>query len=168
MCGMAATTKKKSFKDQPWSQRFQSLGDEAEKAFEAREKKWARSGWNRPEFTMNKMPKTICYMPDYVMDIKGYPAWVEVQGCGQDQLFKFKDDKLAALKWWQGMSQMKVYLWLWDATNERVFFLTVDDLWAMTVRPTILGGDRGSYPEGKSYVALPTTAFVELGYGHGT
>jgi len=153
-----------SFKDEGWDTRVKKLGDEAEGMFEARESKFARSGWDRPEFSIGKMPKTVCYMPDYVMDVKGYPAWVEVQGCGKDQMFKFKADKLEALKWWQGISQMKVYVWLWDATNKRVFFLTIDELFGMALKPTANGGHRGTYPEGKDYVALPTSAFVEHGH----
>lgn len=114
---------------------------------------------------MGKMPKMICYLPDYVMDVKGYPAWIEVQGCGQDQMFKFKDDKLEALKWWQGVSQMKVYVWLWDGANKRTFFIGIDQLYELAMAPIKYGGERGVYPEGKTYVALPVSAFLENGHG---
>lgn len=160
-----AVTQKKSFKNQSWKVRVQSLGDQAEGEFEKRETGYARSGWNRPDFTMGKLNKNVCYMPDYMMDVKGYPQWVEVQGCGEDQLFKFKTDKLEALKWWQSISQHTVYVWLWDATNKDVYFLNIDQLWDIALKPSKHNATRGRYPEGKDYMAIPVQTFRDLQYG---
>lgn len=155
------TTKGKSFKDLPFSERFKHLGDEAEEAFE---REWAdvpfdRSGWNRPTVDMRKMPKNVCYMPDYVAMVGGKVSWVEVQGCGKDQLFKFKLDKLEALKWWK-CTGMPVYLWLWDATHEIGYTISIDKLFMMTMNLNKHGGSQGVYPEGKRYVQFPVTTFT--------
>lgn len=111
---------------------------------------------------MGKMPKNICYMPDYVMDgPDGVPAWYEVQGCGADQLFKFKLDKLEALKWWK-CTGMGVNLWLWDATNQRSFTISIDRLFFMSMALKDFGGSQDVYPEGKRYVQFPCETFARL------
>lgn len=105
-----------TYRNNTWAEREQTLGDPAEKAFE----RWsdhngltyARYGLLRPNISMRTLPAEIRYTPDYVTDY----GFVEVQGCGKDGLLKFKHDKLEALKWWDKI--YPVTLWLWSQPSE--------------------------------------------------
>lgn len=101
-----------TFKDKTWAEREKTLGDPAETAF----KIWAddndigyvRYGLERPPLDMRTLPTMIRYTPDFLTEI----GLIEVQGCGQDNLFKFKHDKLGALADW-ACDVHDVKLWLY-------------------------------------------------------
>lgn len=147
------------FRDKPWDERFKSMGDQAEGEFERQHTGWARFGFNRPDLNMSANSAVINYAPDYVFGM-GPNVLVEVQGCGADQWFKFKDDKLQALKRWQTFSEMKTYFWLWDAHNERAFWISIDELRNRTIRLVDYKGERGSFSEGKTFVKFQAETFT--------
>lgn len=113
-----------SFKNQKWDQRIETLGDPAETAFQ----EWAdnlfypyvRYGLNRPPIDMRLTPVKIRYTPDYLTNF----GLVEVQGCGRDGLFKFKHEKLDALREWQ--QDCPVSLWLWNQPKNEGYLLMLD------------------------------------------
>lgn len=154
------------FRDKPWEERVVRLGDEAEGVFELQHVKWARYGFNRPDIDMSRNSKKINYTPDYVADFYGTNTLVEVQGCGRDQLFKFKEEKVVALKQWQTFSEMPVIFWLWDGFNKRSFIISVSELLLRIVTPRLWGGETGMFPEGKTFVKFHAETFdLETGSG---
>jgi hypothetical protein len=100
-----------TFSDKNWEQRETVLGDPAEHAFETFAKntnlRIVRYGLNRPPINMFRVPVQIRYTPDYLTD----HGLVEVQGCGTDETFKFKHDKLWAISQWKKMDDMWWFLW---------------------------------------------------------
>lgn len=100
-----------TFKDQSWEERVEVLGDIGENAF----REYAagqrigvvKFGLDRPPINLGRTPDFIRYTPDFLTD----EALVEVQGCGKDQLFKFKHAKLIALRQWSRHHQVMVWLW---------------------------------------------------------
>jgi hypothetical protein len=101
-----------SFKDQTWEERVEVLGDPGENAFRKyasrRELGVVKYGLDRPPVNLGRITNFVRYTPDFLTD----EGLVEVQGCGRDQLFKFKHSKLMALRQWQ--RQQHVNLWLWN------------------------------------------------------
>lgn len=105
-----------TFKDQNWEERVEVLGDIGEKAFReyaARRKLGVvKYGLDRPPVNLGRIADFVRYTPDFLTD----EGLVEVQGCGRDQLFKFKWSKLTALRQWQ--RQQHVNMWLWNEPLE--------------------------------------------------
>ena len=134
-----------TFKDKPWEQRFASMGDEAEGVFEdVYPQGYVRSGLDRPPIQMSVLPMKIRYTPDYLTS-KGY---VEVQGLGQDRIFKIKHEKLDALFLWH--TDFRADLFLWDRTAKRYGFVRLGDL-----EPILLEhATTKHFKEGKPYYAL--------------
>jgi hypothetical protein len=106
-----------AFSQMTWQLREKTLGDPAEQAF----REWAdplgyvtiRYGLDRPPLQVGKLPPFIRYAPDFLST----ECFFEVQGCGKDQTFKFKHDKLWALHEWH--QHHNVRLWLWNQTIDR-------------------------------------------------
>ena len=134
------------FNQQPWNQRFQKLGDEAESVFEAvavrQGWKYVRTGLNRPPVDMRKLPQMVRYTPDYLLS-SGY---VEVQGFGKDRIFKLKDEKLDSLMDWH----TKVFhtsMFVWDNVAVRWGIIPMQ-MFDETIMPCNVTGE---YPEGKAW-----------------
>jgi len=110
-----------SFKDEVWNTREATLGDIAETAFEHNYGpnsgwQWERYGLNRPRVSMFNIDPFVRYTPDYLLEgPDGTVRLVEVQGCGRDGLFKFKDDKIDALLDWHYQTN--------ESTDNQVSFL---------------------------------------------
>lgn len=100
-----------SFKDQNWEERVEVLGDPAERRFQEyasrRELGVVKYGLDRPPVDLSRTSTFVRYTPDFLTD----EGLVEVQGCGRDQLFKFKHEKLRALLQWQRHDHVNVWLW---------------------------------------------------------
>ena len=99
-----------SYRDKPFSQRLNTMGDLSEAHFEsiAPLGKAVRYGWNRPSVTMTKMAETIRHTPDYYAQI-GY--LVECAGLGRDGIYKLKVAKHEALKVWNKIQPVMLFLW---------------------------------------------------------
>lgn len=100
-----------TFKDQNWEARVDVLGDPAETAFQEyaarRNLGVVKYGLDRPPVNLSRTTAFVRYSPDFLTD----EGLVEVQGCGRDQLFKFKHEKLRALMQWQRHEHVSVWLW---------------------------------------------------------
>lgn len=110
-----------TFSERQWKQRERTLGDPAENAFEAwckqRGHKCAPYGLRRPDVDLSYVPAFIRYTPDFLTQF----GLVEVQGCGRDQTFKFKHDKLDALDQWSYQAGLGfgLRLFLWNQTIDQ-------------------------------------------------
>lgn len=140
-----------SFKDQHWAARYEGMGDQAEQAYEqvcneVLGLKFVRWGLDRPPLLVHKLPKRIRYSPDYLMTHR----FVEVQGFGQDQIVKLKLDKYDALRWWNVLHP--VHLFLFDSANVRWTFVTMDQL-TLILEAEEVPIER--FPEGHRYYAFP-------------
>lgn len=115
-----------TFAERNWTDRETVLGDPAENAF----REWAnrqhipyiKYGMDRPPFPMSQLPAVIRYTPDFLTAERLY----EVQGCGRDQTFKFKHDKLWALHEWH--QHMDVWFWLWVQQTGDCYQIRYQDL----------------------------------------
>lgn len=98
------------YRDQQFTRRLSKMGDMAEGMFEniAPLGKWERFGWNRPNLTMTHMTDFIRHSPDYYTQI-GY--LVECAGLGHDGIYKLKLTKYEALKQWNKLQGVKLFLW---------------------------------------------------------
>ena len=150
-----------TFRDRPFHERFQAMGDQAEAVFE----EWAtnvanrgfeRYGLDRPAVSMARLPRFICYTPDYLMSSK----LVEVQGCGRDQTFKFKHDKLEVLGEWSQIHPVELFVF--DSTNNRSFLAPLEDVMAAAVADEF---ESGTFPDNqKQYYKISTLWFLENGH----
>lgn len=136
---MTTTDHRQTFSAREWKERERTLGDPAENAFEAwckkRGHKQASYGLRRPDVDLSYVPPFVRYTPDFLTQF----GLIEVQGCGRDQTFKFKHEKLGALEEWHWTMYQEngfgVYLWLWNQPLdesvlvdwERLLLLTTDE-----------------------------------------
>ena len=136
-----------SFAEKPFGVRLQTMGDIAERQFEENSAvKWVRYGLCRPPINMAALPPQLRYTPDYLTA----QGLVEVQGLGRDQILKVKHDKLEALKWWEKVHP--VYLFVYDSHNDRSSMLALADL-----RKKCKLSDTEEFPEGKAYYAIKSS-----------
>jgi hypothetical protein len=132
-----------SFKDGSWQQRFGALGDEAEQVFERVARYgWVRYGLNRPPLQMHRLPARVRYTPDYLMSNK----FIEVQGLGRDQKLKLKLDKHGALRWWNDLHPVELFVW--DSHHHRYCYLTMNEIDGLISSGQV---ELDTFPEGKSY-----------------
>lgn len=91
------------------------LGDPAEQAFLERHPKAHRLGLCRPSFSMSGMPYTMRYTPDFMLRDR----LVECMGIatGGQGTLKVKLEKLAALRFWETIGA--VHLWVWDSSTDK-------------------------------------------------
>lgn len=147
-----------TFHSRGWNARFTEMGDEAEGIFEmwatANAVKFERFGWNRPSFSMSKLPTRLRYVPDYCTS----SSLVEVQGLGRDQMFKLKLEKYNSLRYWNDLHPVKLFVW--DSHHERYIIITLDDVDTLLARGA---GTLDSFHEGKMYFAIPADRIFGLG-----
>jgi hypothetical protein len=112
------------FRDLPWTERRQFLGDEAEERYEEdrrnRGVRFTEYGLRRPPFNgeeMAQLPDSIRYDPDYIESWGRRLRFVEVQGVGDDGIVRLKDDKFAALV--AADAKLPCWLWLWFPRGRR-------------------------------------------------
>jgi hypothetical protein len=140
-----------SFADKPFSMRIQTMGDIAERRFEEESAvKWVRYGLCRPPINMSALPIQLRYTPDYLTA----QGLVEVQGLGRDQILKVKHEKLEALRWWEKVHP--VYLFVYDSHKDRSSMLSLSE-----VRKKCKLSETDEFPEGKSYYAIKSSLLWE-------
>ena len=123
------------------------MGDIAERKFEEESAvKWVRYGLCRPPINMAMLPPQLRYTPDYLTA----QGLIEVQGLGQDQTLKVKHDKLEALRWWNRVHP--VFMFVYDSHKDRYSMLSLKDL-AKRCRLS----ETEQFPEGKSYFAIKSS-----------
>lgn len=101
---------------QPFAVRLGAMGDQAENAFEERHPHAWRTGLNRPDFPVAKLPTdAMRYTPDY-MTPEGFFEVMGISSKGQGTL-KLKCEKVSALQLWTLLGPVK--LWVWDSGRRR-------------------------------------------------
>jgi len=140
-----------SFRDQPLSKRWASMGDEAEGVFErvytqVVKQNFVRYGLDRAPINTSRISPFIRYSPDY-LTARGL---VEVQGFGTDQTFKMKLCKLTALVEWRQWADVHVFVY--DSKFDEYAWVRVDDLQEFTSFENDF--EIRTFPEGKAYYAI--------------
>lgn len=144
-----------AFHGQNWRTREGTMGDIAENVFEqVSGGRFHRLGLNRVwadgrKLYLGHLTAAQRYTPDY-LDMHGF---VEVMGCGTDQVLKLKDEKLEALLEWSLLGETRLFVY--DSKNNRYW----DDRIPAWMQAFYDHNDRGTFPEGKVYWKLPTRKF---------
>lgn len=87
------------------------MGDEAEAVFAAVAplgSGYDRLGWDRPSVSMKNMSVELRHLPDFYSS-SGY--CVECGGLGRDGVYKLKVSKYEALKFWNRMQAVVLFVW---------------------------------------------------------
>lgn len=146
-----------TFRSQSWAVRFGQLGDRAELVFESvHEGPFIRTGLSRPPFTRDQLlqlPVRERHRPDYLTPT----GYVEVKGIGREGIVRLKVDELDALKWWETLHPVQVFIYNshrneW-ALAPLAHFAKLINKGAATL---------GHYAEGKAYFAIPRKAVSDL------
>ena len=146
-------TAPRPFSDRPFTERFESMGDEAEGMFEHYNDNWARLGHNRPkkpsgdDFKLHKLALSLRYMHDYMQETP--TRLVEVQGIASRPL-KIKIEKIAALEQWNNLGT-PVWFWVWSTTRQTYAELPWPDMMKLINKEDV---QFGKYPEGKAYISI--------------
>lgn len=107
----------KAYRDQPFGQRYHTMGDQAEDVFDAVKPlgNSTQFGFRRPKgIKFGTIPETFRHMPDRIT-----PTYlVEVMGLGRDGILKsLKTTKYEALKYWNkwaiqgGLLGLVLFVW---------------------------------------------------------
>lgn len=99
------------FSERSWQHREKTLGDIAETAFTSWADqigiKYVRWGLERPPLDVGLLPSHIAHAPDFLIQER----FIEVQGCGADQTFKFKHQKLNVISSWNVIHRVDWFLY---------------------------------------------------------
>jgi hypothetical protein len=140
------------FSERSWEHREKTLGDIAETAFTSWAEqigiKYVRWGLERPPLDVALLPSHIAQAPDFLIQER----FIEVQGCGQDQTFKFKHQKLNVISSWDSIHRVDWFLYN-EPQNE---FLVVEHIRLESVCLGMGGAFRrdGYFDGVKPYAAL--------------
>jgi hypothetical protein len=106
-------------------------------------------------------PEVIRFSPDYL----GWNRFIECQGFGRDRRIIFKERKLDALIYWNGI--MPVWFGLYDAIEDTVIFADLSSvLWAVHHPETeTLELDSGIKAEKAAY-SVPLSVLLERQYNN--
>ena len=114
-----------SFNKKSWNERKKELGSIAESAFE----KFALKEDIAFEHFGLKSESTLDYRnlalflrmrPDYLCQQNDKTFFVEVKGCGNDAVIKFKQECMEGLYIWQSL--LSVYVFIFDSCRKRSCF----------------------------------------------
>jgi len=135
-----------SFKDQSFTARFSSMGDEAEGQFE---RVWTgsyvRFGLNRPPLHMPSLPERVRHMPDYLTS----KEFIECKGIGRDDTVKIKVGEWNCMNFWHQLHPLRIFIWsshrfAWTIVGLEQVRSLIDDGFTTLSR----------YHDGKAYFAL--------------
>lgn len=138
------------YASQQWNQRVHTLGDIAEGIFEQVSPLGAAVsyGLRRPPFKVANLTPEQRNTPDY---LTGTGDFVEVQGCGRDNVLKLKVEKLEALKGWAKLGPVKWFFW---NSNTSEWALISD----IHLRKLVTRGKRAhgvqAFSDGNKYIAV--------------
>lgn len=144
------------FKDQPFSKRWEQMGDKSESAYLNMNvtSKHDRFGWDRTPINTSLLPAKWRYMPDFIStytspDGQYNVVWLtECVGLGRDGLLKFKMEKLEALKEWAD-EIFSVYIFVYDS-HRNMFILLPLYVFARKIKTCPIK----HFPEGKAYYEI--------------
>ena len=153
------------YRDQPFHQRFDKMGDEAEGVY-AKIKpfgKTIRFGWNRPKgIEFKKLPQILRHKPDFYAE-DGY--LVEVVGLGKDGILKsIKVEKYEALKTWARIARLldlELAFFIWNSSKNQYALLTWKKLTVLTRRSANKLGIQAFANDGNEYYPIPWEWILE-------
>lgn len=145
------------YRDQPFSTRYASLGNEAESVLEAAHPLGAveRYGWHKPaNIKMRNMPIRLRNQPDYYSD-SGH--LIEVMGLGRDGILKgMKLTKWESYKVWKKVCNLlgiyDLVTFVWNSYTEQYAILSYEQMKGLIGK----GRRRGveSFNDGNEYVPI--------------
>lgn len=128
-----------SYRDDDFKARWRGAwAAEAQSAYELdrnmRRVPFAPHGLDHAPFSAEALmaaPDTVRYAPDYKEEVERRLRYVEVKGCGRDQLVKLKVEQLLAL--WQVHAatdggELPVWFCLWNNRERTLIEATIDDV----------------------------------------
>lgn len=120
----------KSFHQQNWGARYQTMGSTAETAFLGKYPHAHRLGIDRPDFSVRKLPLFFRQAPDFLLPDGAYEV-MGVSSRAQEPSLKLKHEKMDVLKEWAKYGD--VYLWVWDSHKKMCVSMPID-AWEMLMR----------------------------------
>lgn len=154
------------FADLQWSERFKTLGNLAEMAFED----WARKnevqfermgfrGSSLPRNAMLQLPTHVRHTPDYLAYKMGQLKWVECVGTSDLSRFKIRLSKHEGQSWWN--RDLEVTYFLWHSPSQSYAWTTWQD-----ISDEIVGGAPLEHftSDGNAYfvIEIDPTSWVKL------
>lgn len=146
------------FRDQPFAQRFQVMGDTAEDVFLAVTPlgNTTRFGFRRPKgVKFSHFPERYRHMPDFIT-----PTYlVEVVGLGRDGILKsIKTTKYEALKWWNKQAKegglLGLVVFVWNSSQKEFIILEWSDIVAEVSYSKRKYGVQAFESDGNTYYRL--------------
>lgn len=139
------------YAEQKWNQRVGTLGDIAEGIFEQISPfgAWVRHGLNRPPFQMKQLTPEQRNAPDYLC---GTGHYVEVQGCGRDNVIKVKLEKWEAQKkWHKHIGEVRFFFW--NSNTSEYALISMDALQRLVTASKRKVGVQ-AFTDGNEYVEV--------------
>lgn len=87
---------------------------------------FAPHGLDRAPFSAEALmtaPDTVRYAPDFKEEQRSHLRYVEVKGCGRDQVIKLKEEQLAAL--WEHDKELPVWFCFWNNQRRTLIEITI-------------------------------------------
>lgn len=139
-----------TYNQQRWGDRVRTLGDIAEGVFEevAPLGSHVRYGLNRPPFTVKTLTSMQRNTPDYLC---GTGDFVEVMGCGRDNVIKLKLEKWAAQKRWQKVGPVRFFFW--NSNHSEWALLTIKQVQELVTKARKADGVQ-AFDDGNEYLGL--------------
>lgn len=139
-----------TYNEQGWNQRVHTLGDIAEGIFENVAPMGAMIpyGLRRPPFKVANLTPFQRNTPDY---LTGTGVFVEVQGCGRDNLIKMKVEKWEALKKWRTLGPLSFFFW--NSNHSEWALVPYDEMAKLVTKGKRAGGVQ-AFSDGNEYVAI--------------
>ncbi len=121
-----------AFRDQPFGERFHTLGDIAEDVYQQVTPlgSTTRFGFRRPEgLRFSMLPEVVRHMPDFITPTH----LVEVVGLGRDGLLKsIKTTKFEALKMWSKIAKMTglmgLVIFVWNSAEHQFLIVSWENI----------------------------------------
>lgn len=145
-----------AFNQKSWHERKKVLGKPAETVFElyARKKNIRLEHFGmkaESDLNYSKLKLFLRLRPDYLCQQAGKAFFVEVKGCGQDAVLKFKLESIEALYTWQLLTP--VFIFLWESSRQHYCFMAYELLREKIYQCQMQRFDNDQKP----YFALPTS-----------
>lgn len=148
-----------AFHDLSFRQRFATMGDEAERVYEAVKPmgNTIRFGWDRPKgISFKALPTSMRHLPDYYAQA-GY--FVEVMGLGKDDLLKsIKVNKYEALKLWAKIGRLlgvEMAVFIWNSHRQEYVTLMWRDIVDLVNQSKRKFGIQKFKNDGNEYYQIP-------------
>lgn len=163
-----------NYKDRSFGERWHGAwAAEAQAAYEfdraVRRVPYDKPGLDRAPFSataLMRAPSTVRYAPDYREEVEKTLRYVEVKGCGRDQVIKLKDEQLNAL--WLHNEELRVWFCYWNNQTRTLVEIGIEEV-AKLAGAAERQGNVGTFDPDtapKRYFELAWADLAELGEEH--